>query len=294
MARRGSFVCASALALLGCADDETENRDAATMADGSTEAEALDASKAEPADARTPDAATDASARPAHLDSGTRDGGRSSAELDASMPNRTLRDSAAPLDATVPRDASHPWLDATAAKPTAPDASATDAGVAVDAATSVAGKRAFLTSIRYTAALGGPDGADAICMAHAEAESLDGEFRAWLSTLDSAVASRLTHSTEPYRTLAGTLIAADWDDLVDGALAAPLNVDETGRMVAGDVWTGTLRDGEPYATSDCGGFTSADIADRALCGNASSATYAWTENITPACSTPLRLYCLEQ
>lgn len=96
--------------------------------------------------------------------------------------------------------------------------------------------RIFRTATTQTANLGGIAGADALCAAQAMAGGLDGEFKAWLSTVSSPVSDRVTHASGPYVLVNGTRIADDWDDLVD----------------------------------------------------------AWTENITPACSTLLGLYCIEQ
>ncbi len=152
----------------------------------------------------------------------------------------------------------------------------------------------FVTSIRYTAALGGVEGADATCMAHAVAAALPGDFRAWISTPDAPASARLAHSDIPYRRLDGEVIADNWDDLVDGDLRTALNIDEAGDTVFGDVWTGTLQDGSAYASSDCDGFTNGSTTSAALCGSASSTSSTWTENIVPTCSTPLRLYCVQQ
>ena len=152
----------------------------------------------------------------------------------------------------------------------------------------------FVTTARQTADLGGFEGADGICAAEATAAGLEGEFKAWLSTLDVAAADRLVQSTVPYVLVDGTRIADDWDDLVDNALLAPIDVDATGERRTGDVWTGTLPDGQPYPDGDCAGFTSATGSTRSLCGSTASAGSAWSAAQTPTCNTSLRLYCFEQ
>ncbi|MGB5809511.1 MAG: hypothetical protein WBG86_03215, partial [Polyangiales bacterium] len=141
--------------------------------------------------------------------------------------------------------------------------------------------------------LGGVDGADAICAAQATAAGLEGEFAAWLSTLSSSVSDRLAQSTDPYVRVDGTLIANDWDDLVDGSIMAPINLDADGNPRGGDTWTGTLADGTPYLGEDCEGFTS-DAGGVGQCGSSATTGPAWTENITPACASQLRLYCVQQ
>ena len=62
---------------------------------------------------------------------------------------------------------------------------------------------------------------------------------------------------------------------------------------AGEVWTGTLATGASYPSDDCAAFASGTTGV-ALCGATNSTTATWTENITPACSTQLGLYCIEQ
>ena len=99
--------------------------------------------------------------------------------------------------------------------------------------------------------------------------------------------------TGPYVLVDGTIVANDWDDLVDGSILAPINLDASGMVRAGEVWTGTLATGASYPSDDCAAFTSGTTGV-ALCGATNSTTATWTENITPACSTLLGLYCIEQ
>ena len=81
--------------------------------------------------------------------------------------------------------------------------------------------------------VGGPEGADAICAGEAAAAGIDGEFKAWLSVTGTPVGDRLTQSTVPYVLPDGTRIADDWNDLVDGSIQAPINVDAMGRARGG-------------------------------------------------------------
>ncbi|MBT8469186.1 MAG: hypothetical protein KJN97_10595 [Deltaproteobacteria bacterium] len=169
----------------------------------------------------------------------------------------------------------------------------TDAGIDAGVDAGMTEWRIFRTDTNQNANLGGIVGADAICAAQALEAGLQGEFKAWLSTIDSPVADRVTQASGPYVLVDGTRVADDWDDLVDGSILAPINLDANGVFRRGDIWTGTLATGASYATSDCGAFN--DGANGiALCGASSSTTVTWTENITPACSTQLGLYCIEQ
>ena len=157
----------------------------------------------------------------------------------------------------------------------------------------VDGMRIFVTSTAQNADLGGPIGADQLCATLAADADLDGMFKAWLSTRAEPVSERLAHSAEAYVRIDGRLIAENWNDLVDGDIAVPIDLDENGAARFGDVWTGTLATGEPYQGDDCAGFTSS-AAGNAQCGDSESTSSTWTENITPSCFVTLRLYCVEQ
>jgi hypothetical protein len=105
-------------------------------------------------------------------------------------------------------------------------------------------KRVFVTSNIYRGDLGGLLGADAKCQALADAAGLGGEFKAWLSAAGpgNSAADRLTHATGPYVRVDGVQVAANWTDLVDGLLSAPISIDEHGAPVISGtmgVWTGT-------------------------------------------------------
>lgn len=173
-----------------------------------------------------------------------------------------------------------------------PDAATPDAAESPDANPFI--RRVFVTSTTQNGNLGGFAGADGLCATQAADAGLSGTFAAWLSTLATPVGTRLEHSTVPYVRVDGTVVANNWDDLVDGELLAPINLDATGMTQFGDVWTGTLATGEPYAVDDCNEFTDDTIDRRAQCGNSNSMVATWTANVVPRCSVALRLYCFEQ
>jgi hypothetical protein len=171
--------------------------------------------------------------------------------------------------------------------------SGVDSGIDSGMDASVVERRMFVTSSVRNANFGGLDGADALCASEASAASLDGEFKAWLSTMTSSVSDRLVHSSEPYVLVDGTRVANDWDDLVDGSILVPINMDASGQLRGGDVWTGTLPNGLPYTQGDCAGFTNGTDGI-GLCGSTASTTGPWTASSTPDCSLGLALYCIEQ
>ena len=154
-------------------------------------------------------------------------------------------------------------------------------------------RRMFVTSTAQSGALGGIEGADALCAQQATEAGLEGEFRAWLSTTSSSVAERLMPEEDArYVLVDGTLLATSWEDLLDGSIAARINLDASGQTRSGDVWTGTLATGASYEVDDCEGFTS--TMGTGLCGTTASSGSLWTENATPFCLSQLRLYCIEE
>ncbi len=174
----------------------------------------------------------------------------------------------------------------------------TDAGIdaGIDAGTDagMSEQLVFVTSTAQNANFGGIDGANALCASQAAAAGLDGDFKAWLSTIESAVGDRLVQSTVPYVLVDGTRVADDWTDLSDGTVQAFINLDASGVERGGDVWTGTLPNGGSNTQGgDCDGFTSGTDGV-ALCGTTRSINAGWTASQLPSCGTALRLYCLQQ
>jgi hypothetical protein len=152
----------------------------------------------------------------------------------------------------------------------------------------------FVTESTQRGDVGGPTGADAICASEAAAAGIAGEFKAWLSVSGTPVGDRLTQSMVPYVLPNGTRIADDWDDLVDGSIQAPINVDAMGQARGGDVWTGTLSNGQTFGGGDCMGFTSEASNVVSRCGSTGFDDARWTDAQTPSCNTPLRLFCFQQ
>ncbi len=90
--------------------------------------------------------------------------------------------------------------------------------------------------------------ADKICQDLATGEGLKNEFKAWLSDSQSypAGARFATKSTRPYMTRDTTPVATSFADLVDGTIAAPIEISEQGiKLSAGKVWTATNRTARP-------------------------------------------------
>jgi hypothetical protein len=158
-------------------------------------------------------------------------------------------------------------------------------------------KRVFVTSTGYPGNLGGLAGADAKCQERATAAGLGGTFKAWLSAAGTgnSAAERLTHATVPYVRVDGAQVAANFTDLVDTALTAPISIDEFGNLFTGFnvAWTGTHGDGSS-ATDNCNGWLSSSSGDKGQFGAVLETGGAWTGNGDISCTFGLHLYCFEQ
>jgi hypothetical protein len=183
----------------------------------------------------------------------------------------------------------------------------------------ISSKIVFLSSVGYTGNLGGISGADSKCQSLAEAAGLSGTYKAWLSSSSpsESVFERFTHSPNPYMLVNGQQIAANWDDLVDGNLAFPINIDEKGiTHVAGmdpSVWTSTgywgyYDGGTLLNDTACQDWTSTIALFLAQVGDFTRTDSQWTQATEPctngiddcpifrACSNTdvYPLYCFQQ
>lgn len=180
----------------------------------------------------------------------------------------------------------------------APDGSAVDAAGA-DAAPS--DRRVFVTSRTFPGDLGGLAGADAQCQGAAVSAGLRGTYLAWLSDSTGSPSTRMTQDVGPYRLVDGTEIAADWADLTDGSIAAPIDLDELGDpskgtfvCQGGEVWTSTTASGTPRGDIACADWISTEETSSA--GNVGFTDVNWTESACSVitCESSLPLYCVEQ
>ena len=164
-------------------------------------------------------------------------------------------------------------------------------------------RRVFVTSAVFTGALGGRVGADAKCQAAAESASASGTFRAWLSTNNGSPADDFVKSPVPYVRLDDVQVAADWKDLVDGTLEAPIIVSEFGGPPAASThvcipadawgaWTSTDAAGLPSMKGTCNNWTTTE-GDSTL-GRVGDASLAWSFFCVTPCASMASLYCVEQ
>jgi hypothetical protein len=157
----------------------------------------------------------------------------------------------------------------------------------------------FVTSTpRFTANLGGLDGADQSCQARADAASRPGVYRAWLSAGGQSPSSRFRQSQQPYHLVDGTLIADNWTDLTTNLpLAHEINVTETGSPNVFDAsWTHTTASGIEEATGNtCGGWLLTGAGDgNGDFGRTFDVDSRWTDQDASPCTGDHRLYCFQQ
>jgi hypothetical protein len=156
--------------------------------------------------------------------------------------------------------------------------------------------RVLVTSFGATTDMGGLAGADLHCQQAADSSDLGGAWLAWLADATGSPATRFQRNEGPYLRLDGLEIAADWEDLTDGALAHPINVTETGgQTLVADAWSNVKVDGTA-GPDHCDNWTSTTGPGAGGRGNPNSTTATWTEKSADlACGliTAL-LFCFEQ
>ncbi len=218
-------------------------------------------------------------------------GGADPADADGALPLPERALDAATAD-VVDAEALEPPADAGTvdAKPDAPKSVGCNGAVDCE-------RVVFTTTKEYPGTFGGIAEADQRCQAHAGASQnprVKGrKFVAWISTPNDAASDRLVHGTQAYVRPDGAMVAKSFADLVDGALAVPLSLNEDGAPPGGSnrVWTGTTAAGASGAQG-CGGWT--DAALKGLRGGLAQAGPGWTATGNDACTQTGHLYCIEQ
>ena len=159
------------------------------------------------------------------------------------------------------------------------------------------GTRTVFLSNSTSGLFGSLSGGDAVCQADAVTAGLPaGTYRAWLSDDTGSPSTRFDQNAGPYVLPNGTTIALTWPDLIDGTLAAPINVLASGTTgVSSFVWTGTLEDGTPVPSSpgagDCDGWTNASGTGET---GRSGLTTGWSSASSPLqCGVVARLFCFQ-
>jgi len=153
--------------------------------------------------------------------------------------------------------------------------------------------KVFVSSQTYNGNLGGLSGADVKCQGLANTANLQGTFKAWLSTSTVNAKDRFISKNLPYYTVNGIKVADNFNDLIDGSLDNPINVDEKGKIVSYSVWTGTKTNGEKETSNLCNDWMIDSPNYRGRTGDSSSYTDSWTYWNKPTCDNNVRLYCFQ-
>ena len=139
--------------------------------------------------------------------------------------------------------------------------------------------------------------ADCICQALADNAGLSGTYLAWLAdnTTTYAPATRFVQSTQPYVLTDFSLVAENWNDLIDGTLTTAINVTESGNTIGLFVWTNVTTNGQSLSNTDtCANWTDTE-GPAGRRGLATRSDSGWTDpNSIQNCANTTRLYCFEQ
>lgn len=164
-------------------------------------------------------------------------------------------------------------------------------------------RRVFVTSELFTGDLNGITGADAACQEAADKVGLPGEFRAWLSSVESSPAQNFVKSKVPYQDVKNTVVAGDWDSLATGNLESSIYLTENGATATSGphtcmpeeivvVWSNTLAGGTLRSeTETCASWTGEGMGAVGRLGVLDS---TWTSACPVPCTTMAPLYCFEQ
>ena len=159
----------------------------------------------------------------------------------------------------------------------------------------------FITSVK-AAGFPGAESIDGYCDGRAFIAGLPGEYVAWVSDAQSSAAERMTHSAVPWVMPDDVVVADNWDDLTDGTLQAPININEFGAEVTGEcdelgTWSGTNPDGTHKPGQDCDGWSSINESDSAtVIGSAGVMGSGWSDGGCPErqCNDNARVFCFQK
>jgi hypothetical protein len=183
-------------------------------------------------------------------------------------------------------------------------------GIVLSTTTPLRSRVVFVTSVKYDGNLGGVAGANLKCQARANASNIAGIYKAWIADAGNKFPSKAQggYTRDGQFTLVdGTIIASDWDDLVDGSLQHPINQTESGVIFpAGtpgadnQVWTNVNSNGysrTPLPFDSCLEWTTNDTASfiEGWTGNLLKQDQLWTQGVNQRkCNSQRRLYCFQQ
>lgn len=157
-------------------------------------------------------------------------------------------------------------------------------------------KRVFASAQLVTGDIGGLSGADSLCGTWAVAADLGGSWKAFLSTATVNAKDRINEVGPWYNVDRATKLFNNKTGFTVGTLAAIRT--EYGGAASGNAWTGTQSDGTADAVNcanwtDGSGFAYASVGSPSATLREGAGWMAKGGN-APTCSTPARVYCVEQ
>ena len=160
------------------------------------------------------------------------------------------------------------------------------------------------TAAVASGAIGSVAAANTVCQSAATAAGLGGSYKAWIATTTGTddPNTTFTHSTVPYKDVAGNTIAANWTGLISGTLSHAINTNQTGTTgLSYNVWTnvvattGAATTSTSSTTGNCAAWTNSTSSDKGNFGLSSSTTSTWSYSSNIACNTATNhLYCVQQ
>ncbi|HET6582619.1 MAG TPA: hypothetical protein VFG69_04215 [Nannocystaceae bacterium] len=175
------------------------------------------------------------------------------------------------------------------------DSASTDAGESTGMP--VETRVVFVTSALYSALVF--PSATTVCQSLADDAGLTGTFFAWMSLGGFEPADDFEQFDGAYVLTDGSVVADDWEDLVDGTLQHAINRDENGDIANGiEVWTNTDDDGTILVgggtPQNCTAFTNNTPLQTGRIGRTTASSDEWTDYAAHVCAGAAHIYCFEQ
>lgn len=167
-------------------------------------------------------------------------------------------------------------------------------------------KYVFVSSAKRSGSMGGIGGADQLCNDLANVAGLPGTYFAWNSTELSYPNFDFVQEGV-YRRTDGHIVATSYEDLTDGSLAMPINLDENQNPplavpldgcinLTGAVWSNTTPLGEFAGIPNCNAWTSNGLLVKGMVGSLMAIDGKWSQvdDCELSCTTFLPIYCVQQ
>lgn len=113
----------------------------------------------------------------------------------------------------------------------------------------------------------------------------------WLSYSNQNINDLIYKSPFRYELVDGTVIANNFQDLIDGNLQHPINLNYEGILTEGKVWTGTNEIGE-FSGLNCENWSN-QFRSFGTFGLSTAIDYNWSNSDFELCSEKLHIYCVE-